>query len=69
MGRPKAESGPRNYVVRLDERGYFGKKPWTPVSVELATPMTAREARRIQNRMISHNRGFDQAVVEPRPIS
>jgi hypothetical protein len=54
----------KKFVVKLDERGYFGEMPWTPVPIEDATKMTSKEARKVQNRMTSYNMGYPQAVVE-----
>jgi hypothetical protein len=65
--RRSAAACSASYVVRLDERGYYGKKPWTPVPLESAVRMTSKQARKIQNWASSHNIGFDSAIVEHRP--
>lgn len=52
------------YVVRLDDRGFYGKKPWTPVPKEEAIKMNMKTARAKQNRFSSHNMGYAKATIE-----
>jgi hypothetical protein len=60
----KTKPKPKEYVVRLDERGYIGSTPWTPVPLSDAIHMTAKQARISQNRCASYNFGFPNAVIE-----
>lgn len=54
---------PKNFVVRLDDTGYFsGSHPWRTMPFASAEYMTKKDAVKTWNRM-SH-RYYPQAVIE-----
>ncbi len=66
--KKKADTGPKDYVVRLDERGYYaGNSPWIPVPLERSERLSKRAATRVWNRMTSYNMDFQSATIEPAP--
>lgn len=64
MKKKKEGDGPKKFVVRLSEDGYFGRRPWEPVEFKHATRMTKKDANVIWNRVTSHNIGFTGATIE-----
>lgn len=64
MKKNKEGDGPEKYVVRLDETGYFGRRPWSTVPFEHATRMNKKQANIIWNRVTSHNIGYTSAIIE-----
>jgi hypothetical protein len=64
MKKKKEGDGPEKFVVRLDETGYFGTRPWNPVPLEKATRMTKKRATLIWNRMTRYEIGYASAEIE-----
>ena len=53
------------YVIKISDKGYYGKLPWTPVPIEDAIVFTKmKDARRILNRLNGRLIGHDAPAAE-----
>jgi hypothetical protein len=55
------------HVIRIDDTGYFGSKPWTAVPKEEATQYIMKDARRVLNRL-RDRLGYPKAEIEDAPV-
>jgi len=56
-----------NYIIRIGDRGYFGRKPWTPVPREEAFAFpTMKQARKTLNRLNGRLMKNESSEIEPR---